>query len=296
MNRGVRYESTICRSALNRVQGMAFGWSLNPYQGCVHGCHYCYARRYHAYHDLDPGRDFESVIFVKRNVHRVLRLELKRPQWRREQVAVGTATDPYQPIEGRERLTRRCLQAFLDYETPIGLITKGTLVVRDRDLLAEMGQGAGASVCVSLTTLDLDLWRKLEPGTPPPSKRLWAMERLAAAGIRAGVLLAPILPGLTDNSANLETVVRAAADHGAQFLGTQMLYLKSGTREHFLEFVSANYPDLMSTYQRLYPGPFAPKRFQHDIKLEVERLKEEAELVDRPAAPRRRIGQLELGI
>lgn len=296
MNRRVRYEPTTCHTALNRVQGMAFGWSLNPYQGCVHGCHYCYARRYHAFHDLDPGRDFESVIFVKRNVHRVLRQELRRPQWRREQVAVGTATDPYQPIEGRERLTRRCLQAFLDHETPISLITKGTLVVRDRDLLADLGRGPGASVCVSLTTLDLDLWRKLEPGTPPPSKRLWAMERLVASGIRAGVLLAPILPGLTDDHVNLETVVRAAADHGAQFLGTQVLYLKAGTREHFLAFLSTHYPDLLKAYQRLYPGPFAPKRFQHGIKLDVERIKVEAELVNQPAPPRRCLEQLELGI
>ena len=130
----VRYEETQCRSALNRVQGMQFRWSLNPYRGCVHGCHYCFARRYHSYYDLNVGDDFTSVIIVKTNVARVLRKELSRPSWRREPVAVGTATDPYQPIEGKYRLTRQCLEAFADCRSPVRMVTKGSMIIRDIDV------------------------------------------------------------------------------------------------------------------------------------------------------------------
>lgn len=152
---------------------MDFRWSLNPYRGCVHGCHYCFARRFHSYFDLDPGNDFTDVIFVKTNEPEVLGEELSLRSWRRESVAVGTATDPYQPIEGKYRLTRRCLEVFSQWRSLVTLVTKGTLVVRDVDVLQELSRRADCTVCFSVTTMDPELTRKLEPGTPPPASGCW---------------------------------------------------------------------------------------------------------------------------
>lgn len=288
------YEEMTSQTAINRVRGMPFKWSLNPYKGCVHGCHYCYARRYHGYLELNAGQDFTNVIFVKVNLAHVLRQELRRPGWGREEVAIGTATDPYQPIEGRYQLTRDCLRALADHANPISLVTKGTLIVRDRDLLTELANGPGCTVVFSITTLDRDLWLKLEPGTPPPVKRLWAMEQLAQAGVRAGVLIAPVIPGLTDQPRNLENVVHAAAAHGAQFLGARVLYLQPGTREHFLGFLQAEYPGLLDEYRRLFPGNCTPKRFQEGIQSTVAEFKREYQLRDRPARLPRVLRQLSL--
>lgn len=292
----IHYEEIEARSAINRVKGMPFRWSLNPYKGCVHGCHYCYARRYHNFLDLDASQDFQSVIFIKANLPYVLRQELRRTSWVGEEVAIGTATDPYQPIEGRTRLTRRCLEAFADHSNPVSLITKGTLIVRDVDVLSDLAERGGCTVCFSITTLDRELWQQLEPGTPPPDQRLRAMEVLVDSGVRAGVLLSPVIPGLTDDPANLESVVRAAADHGAHFLGTRILYLQPGTREHFLGFLKSEYPDLLTEYRRLYPGSYAPKRFQEAIRSNVRWLKEAHDLQDRPAQPSRVLQQLSLEV
>jgi DNA repair photolyase len=292
----VHYEEMSCSSAIHRVQGMPFRWSLNPYKGCVHGCQYCYARRYHSFLDLNAGADFSGVVFVKANLPAVLRRELSRPSWGREEVAVGTATDPYQPIEGRYRLTRACLQAFADHANPLSLVTKGTLIVRDVDVLADLAAVPGCTVVFSLTTLDTVLWQQLEPGTPPPHQRLAAMRRLADAGVRAGVLLAPVLPGLTDDPASLERLVRAAADHNAQFLGARTLFLQPGTREHFLGFLRGSYPGLLEEYERLYPGAYTPKRFQESVHRSVVRLKEEAGLCDQPSPPNRALRQLDMSL
>jgi DNA repair photolyase len=210
-----------------------------------------------------------------------LRRELRRPSWKREEVALGTATDPYQPIEGRHRLTRGCLHALADHLTPVGVVTKGTLVVRDIDILSQMTESPGCTVTFSLTTLDLDLWTRLEPGTSPPRQRLRALERLVGAGVCAGVLLAPVLPGLTDQGADLEEIVRAAADHGARFLGSRSLYLQSGTREHFLEFLQLEFPGLVQEYQRLFVGPYAPTAFQRHVREEIRELKEIYAITDR---------------
>ena len=170
-----RYVETQAKSILNAVRGMGFGWSVNPYRGCVHGCHYCFARRYHTYLELGAGEDFTGVILVKVNAVAVLRAELSRRSWQPATVAVGTATDPYQPIEGRYRLTRGILEALADARTPASVITKGPMVIRDRDVLAAVRDRAGVTVCVSLTTLDRDRWRRLEPGTAPPHQRLRAV-------------------------------------------------------------------------------------------------------------------------
>ena len=286
----VCYEEIRTASALNRVRGMGFKWSLNPYQGCAHGCHYCFARRYHYLHNLDPDEDFSGIIFAKVNVSEALRSELSRPSWRHEMVAVGTATDPYQPVEGKYRLTRKCLEVFCLKENPICLVTKGTMVVRDQDLLAELSRLAGCTVCFSITTLDGALWRRLEPGTAPPHKRLQAMERLALAGVNAGVLLAPIIPGITDGEANLKEAVKGAAEHGARFLGGNVLYLKEGTKDHFMSFLEREYSRLLETYRSLYPGAFAPRQLKEKLQTRIARLKHTYGLKERyeeTEAPRR---------
>ncbi|MSQ41272.1 MAG: radical SAM protein [Dehalococcoidia bacterium] len=198
MSGPVHYEEAQCKTALNRVAGMGFQWFLNPYRGCVHSCHYCFARRFHGYLDRGAGQDCSSVITVKVNLPEVLIWELAASTWRREMVALGTATDSYQPIEGKYRLTRRALEALHRYRTPVGVVTKGTMVVRDVDVLADMATREGCTVCFSVTTLDRDLWERLEPGTSPPWQRFRALERMRAAGVNAGVLLAPVVPGITD--------------------------------------------------------------------------------------------------
>jgi DNA repair photolyase len=282
MSMATRYVETQAKSILNAVQGMAFRWSANPYRGCVHGCHYCFARRYHAYLDLGTGEDFTGVILVKVNAVSVLRAELSRPGWQRAMVAVGTATDPYQPIEGRYRLTRGILEALADARTPASVVTKGPMVIRDRDVLMAVRDRAAVSVCVSLTTLEPDLWRRLEPGTAPPHQRLRAVASLAAAGIPVGVLLAPIVPGLTTHRGNLEAVVRGAAEHGASFLGAGVLHLEPGVREHFDGFLSAEAPELLPLYRRLYPGTRAPAGVQQSLETTVAELRQRHGLADRP--------------
>lgn len=295
----VRYEEVQCRQALNRVEGMGFRWSLNPYRGCVHGCQYCFARRYHGFLELNASEDFTDIIFVKVNCPDVLRRELSRPSWRGDAVAMGTATDPYQPIEGRYRLTRRCLEALTLKRTPVSVVTKRTMIVRDRDVLTDAARRAGCTVCFSVTTLDPDPWRSLEPGTPPPLQRLRAMGRLVQAGVKAGVLLAPIIPGITDGRDNLEAVVRAAAEQGACFLGANVLHLKPGTREHFMGFLDREHPDLLPAYQRLYPGSYTPKRFHETLQSQVRALKLLHRLGERPSPviqPEERPRQMTLGI
>lgn len=294
------FEEVRCASALNRVDAprMPFRWSLNPYRGCAHSCVYCYARQYHQYLERDGTRDFEQRILVKVNVAEVLREELARPAWRRELVAVGTATDPYQAAEGRYRLTRRCLEVFLAQLTPVSLVTKSTMAVRDREILCQLGRAAGASVTFSITTLREELARRLEPDTPPPRRRLWAMDQLAAAGVRVGLALAPLLPGLTDDEENIEEVARAALDHGAQFFFAGLLRLTPVPRRTYLGFLAGARPELVPAMERLYRGAYAPSAYQREVEARVERVRARLGL-DRPAgrAPRTvpRPAQLPLG-
>ena len=176
-----------CKSVLNRVAGMGFKWSVNPYRGCAHGCHYCFARRYHGFLDLNPSSDFSGMVYAKVNAAQVIRNELRKPSWKREAVTIGTATDPYQPIEGKYRITRSILRELVDHHTPFGIVTKGPMIVRDVDILAEAAQREGCNVCFSVTTLDRELARDLDPGTAPPMQRLKALERLREEGVTAGV-------------------------------------------------------------------------------------------------------------
>jgi DNA repair photolyase len=269
-----RYQEVQCRSALNRVEGMPFKWTLNPYRGCTHGCHYCYARRYHAQFELGADDEFASVIFVKTNLLTVLRRELQKPRWTRELVALGTATDCYQPIEGSYKLTRGVLEALCEFNTPAGVVTKGPMIVRDKDVLANLTSGAGCSVYVSVPCVDEDVWRSLEPGTAHPLQRLRAVRELVDAGIRAGVLMNPIVPGISSKPALLERTIKAIADHGACFVGCNVMYLLDGTRDHFMRWLSAEYPHMVDGYERLYAGKYPPKAYRDEVQNVVGMLKQ----------------------
>ena len=208
----VEYREEPCKVALNRVKGMGFNWSLNPYMGCVHRCTFCYVRAFELRADRPFDDRYGRSIRVKTNIAEVLRCQLAKPTWERETVAIGAATDPYQPAEGRYRLTRACLEALRDASNPFSIITRGPLIIRDVDVLAEAALRAQVSVTFSVPTLDDDVWRHTEPGTAHPRQRLRALKTLVDSGIRASVGMAPILPGLSDKPELLEHVVRAARE------------------------------------------------------------------------------------
>ena len=248
------YAEEPCRTALSRVSGMPFRWSLNPYTGCAHQCTFCYVRGF----ELRAGRAgddrYGARIRIKTNVVEVLRRELARRSWQREEVAFGSATDPYQPAEGRYRLTRGAIRALGDFATPFGMITRGPMIVRDIDVLQRASAAAEVTVNISIPTLDAAIWRTTEPGTAHPRQRLRALRLLADAGIRAGVGMAPILPGLSDDPRRLREVVLAAREAGASFLWWNVLNLRPGTREHFLQHLARDWPEEVERYQRLYAG------------------------------------------
>ncbi len=276
-----RYQEIQCRSALNRVDGMPFRWTLNPYRGCTHGCHYCFARRYHAQFELDADDEFASVILVKRNVADVLAHELARRSWRGELVAVGTATDAYQPIEGHYRLTRRSLEALTQSHTPFSVVTKGPMIVRDIDVLREASRRAGCTIHISVPSVDDDVWQTLEPGTAPPAQRLRAVRALAAEGVSVGVLIAPIVPSFSSSQRRLERTIAAAAAHGARFIGYNVMHLQPGTREHFMTFVERHFPDKHPGLERLYRGAYAPQTYRQQVKGMVAVLSRRYGLADR---------------
>ena len=249
---GVEYREEPCRSALNRVRGMPFEWSLNPYMGCAHQCTFCYVRAFEKRADRPSDSRYGRSIRVKVNVAEVLRSELARPSWQGGGVAIGAATDPYQPAEGRYRLTRACLEVLGQAANPFSLITRGPMIVRDIDVLVEAARHADVSVMFSVPTLDPEVWRTTEPGTAPPRQRLRALSRLVEAGIKAGVGMAPILPGVSDRPEQLEEVVKAAREAGATAIWANLLYLKPGTREHFLEALARDWPEELPRYEELY--------------------------------------------
>ena len=266
----VEYREEPCRSALNRVRGMPFAWSLNPYMGCAHRCTFCYVRAFEARADRPSDDRYGASIRVKTNVAEVLRRELARASWDYEPVAVGAATDPYQPAEGRYRLTRACIEAFAEAGSPFAIITRGPLIVRDVDALAAAARRADVSFTFSVPTLDQEIWRRTEPGTAPPRQRLRALARLVEAGIRAGVGMAPILPGLSDRPELLAEVVREARAAGATGIWANLLYLRAGTREHFLSALERDWPELLPEYERLYSrGAYLPRRETDPVRERV---------------------------
>jgi DNA repair photolyase len=246
------YREEPCRSALNRVRGMPFPWSLNPYMGCAHRCTFCYVRAFELRADRPSDGRYGASIRVKTNIAEVLRRELARPSWERQTIVIGAATDPYQPAEGRYRLTRACIEALGEAANPFSLITRGPLILRDLDVLAAAARRAAVGVTFSIPTLDPEIWRKTEPGTAPPHQRLRALRELVEAGLKVGVGMAPILPGLSDSPELLAEVVRAARAAGATGVWANLLHLEPGTKEHFLSALARDWPDLLPRYERLY--------------------------------------------
>jgi DNA repair photolyase len=248
----VEYRIEPCKSALTQVRGMPFRWSLNPYMGCVHRCTFCYVRHFEQRAERPSDDRYGRSIRVKVNVADILRRELARRSWRHEEVALGTATDPYQPAEGRFRLTRACLEELLSSGTPFSIVTRGPLVVRDVDLLAAASREVQVSIFLSLPTLDERVWRTTEPGTAPPTSRLRAIRVLADAGIDVGVGMAPILPGLSDGEEQLQAVVRAARAAGARTIWASAVHLRPAVREHFLEALARDWPEQVARYEALF--------------------------------------------
>jgi DNA repair photolyase len=278
------YREEPSRVALNKVKGMSFRWSLNPYTGCVHRCTFCFVRAFERRADRPSDDRYGTSIRVKTNIAEVLERELARKSWKRELVAMGTATDPYQPAEGRFRLSRACIERLATARTPIHLITRGPMIVRDVDVLSEAARRAPVSITFSVPTLDPDIWRRTEPGTAPPASRLRALRTLVDAGLNVGVGLAPILPGLSDRPEQLEAVVRAARDAGATGAWANLLYLRPGTREHFLEHLAREWPDLLPRYEELYAGrAYLPKEETEPVRRTVRELVQQHDLRDRRA-------------
>jgi DNA repair photolyase len=301
--RAVRAEYRLepCKSALNSVRGMPFKWSLNPYMGCVHRCTFCYVRHFEQRADRPADDGYGRSIRVKVNVADVLGRELARATWEHESVALGTATDPYQPAEGRFRLTRGCLEALADAHNPFSIVTRGPLIVLDLDVLRDASARAEVAVYFSIPTLDERVWRTSEPGTAPPRSRLEAVRRLAEAGIDVGVGMAPLLPGLSDRPEQLAEVVREARAAGARGIWASVVHLRPGVREHFLAALADDWPEEVERYEALFATrAYLPAQVTRPIFERVRALTRETPARTRyrrtEHAPRRHAEQLTLAV
>jgi DNA repair photolyase len=276
--RGITFYEVRAKSIINRVpeaSRVPFRWTINPYRGCSHSCLYCFARNTHTFLDFDFGEDFNSQIVVKVNAPELLRRELTRKSWKGEHIAMGTNVDPYQRAEGRYRLMRGILEALRDFANPFSILTKGSLILRDLDLLQQCREVTEVGTNISVGSVDKSLWRLLEPGTPSPTKRLEVCRTLNEAGIPCGVLMAPIIPFLTDSPQQLAATVQRIAATGATHLTPIVLHLRTGAREWFMKWLGDNHPDLVPRYERLYSrGAYAPNAYQEEITGRVHELVE----------------------
>ncbi len=273
----VEYFTLPVRSLLNRCTGvrMPFTWTINPYRGCEFACKYCYARYTHEFMEMRDGVDFEQKIYVKQHAADLLRQELRRVK-PGEEIAIGTATDPYQPAERRYEVTRAILEELSRHEgLELGIVTKSNLVLRDVDVLQRVARKNRLSVNLTITTLNADLARILEPRAPRPDLRLEAMSKLNQAGINAGVICAPVLPGITDSPRDLEALVRAAAQAGAKHIFANPLFLKPCSAAVFLPFLEKEFPSLVESYRQRYKDrAFLPKTYHQRLSQLMARLRQ----------------------
>ena len=293
----ITYREIEAKGALNRVQGMPFEWSLNPYVGCEHACNYCFARAYNArYRERDVGEAFDRNIEIRTNFVERLRNELRRRP--HGSVAIGTATDPYQPIEGKYRLTRGCLEALVDFPMPTGIVTKGPLVVRDIDVLQRLDAKTDLTVYFSVPCVDEDVARKTDPGTAPPRQRLRALRMLREAGIDAAVLCMPVLPGITDSEESLDRAAKAASEAGATAFRHRPLKIDVEIRDYYMRFLAAEFPMLVPRYEALYGHSVHPgKDYERELEQRVARVRKRYEFRERPLRQREpETEQLQLAI
>ncbi len=259
---GVRFHEVEARSGLNSVpkhSRMPFRWTINPYRGCTHACTYCFARPTHTYLDLNAREDFEREIVVKVNLPELVRAELGRRSWKGEHVALGTNTDPYQWVEGRYRLMEGIWEAMRDFANPCSVLTKSPLLLRDLELMKQICERTEFVANLSIPTLEEKAWRRTEPHTPHPRKRIEAVAELTRAGIPAGVLIAPLIPGVNDAPGQVEELVGLVGEAGAQSIAGVGLHLRGEVREIWFDWLRQYRPDLVPRYERLYRrGAYMP--------------------------------------
>ncbi|GGT96328.1 Rv2578c family radical SAM protein [Streptomyces lateritius] len=274
--RGITFHEVRARSIVNRVPGasrMPFEWTVNPYRGCTHACVYCFARKTHGYLDLDTGLGFDSQIVVKINAPELLRGHLASRRWQGAHIAMGTNVDCYQRAEGRYQLMPGIISALSDHANPFSILTKGTLILRDLDLLVRAAELTEVGISVSVGFTDQELWRTLEPGTPSPQRRLDVVRTLGEHGIGCGVLMAPVVPFLGDRPEQLRETVRAVAEAGATSVTPLVLHLRPGAREWFMAWLRRHHPQLVGRYERMYAdGAYAPTWYQRRITRQVHEL------------------------
>ncbi len=263
--RGLEFLHVRARRLINEVpkaSAVPFRWTINAYRGCSHACRYCFARPTHEYLGMGIGDDFDRRIVVKVNAVERVRAELAPGRWAGDHIAMGTNTDPYQRCEGKYHLTRGIVEELASAANPFSILTKSTLILRDLDLLADAAARTGVRANFSIGTLDEEVWRTSEPGTPHPMRRVEAVARLNQAGVPCGVLVAPVLPGLSDSPEQLEAVVKACVEAGARSISPLLLHLRPGVREHYLGWLARVRPDLLDAYGQLYPRAYAPSATQ----------------------------------
>ncbi|HWC10174.1 MAG TPA: radical SAM protein [Acidimicrobiales bacterium] len=285
--RGLEFLHVRARRIVNQVPEVSrvpFRYTINAYRGCSHACVYCFARPTHEYLGLNAGEDFERRIVVKVNAVERLRAELAPGRWRGDHIAMGTNTDPYQRCEGKYRLTRGIVGELSAARNPFSILTKSTLILSDLELLAEAARRTEVRANFSIGTLDEDAWRQTEPGTPHPLRRVEAVARLNEAGVECGVLLAPILPGLSDRPDQLEAVVRASVEAGARSVTPILLHLRPGVREQYMGWLAGEHPELVADHERRYRRAYASKAETEALAALVARLVERHG--GRTAAPR----------
>ena len=288
---GMTFYEIRAKSIISKVPAASqvpFSWTINPYRGCGHACVYCFARNTHTYLDMDSGHDFDSKVVVKVNAVELLRRELAAPRWSGEPIAMGTNVDCYQRAEGRYGLMRGIISALRDRANPFSILTKGTLITRDLDLLAQAAAVTRVGISFSVGSLDETVWREVEPGTPSPSRRLDAVRRFADAGFDVTVLMAPILPGLTDTDESIDATVAAIARSGATAVVPLTLHLRTGAREWYSAWLARAHPELLDRYREVYGSrAYAPKAYQRGISARVAQAARRYQL-ERPTMTRHR--------